>query len=508
MSAVLNDCQSRSRMRVITRRLRYPALMSIAIATSLTHANPTPSASDAHAFSDLGGSGADVLLREMLADEHYTSQMRDMMRARPNGGESASPASIATRPAYRFPLSATDFAPTSQRAVPERLAATSATPEERAQLAELCRQIQQAIEASPDVRKNNLATAVTILLGSSIQVVSRRTLADAEGVNLLRAVNDAIAGAPSFKGMTQQQRTDAYDAFLVTGGLIASLHAAAQQTEAPAAVSRANDLAAIALDRFGFPVTSSSQDESISSTNSGEADRPGSPTEEAPTAGDMLDGIYSGLAIGLHISALGTVDRDVSVTYVTFYPDGKVYRRVPEGGLEGWDRSGAERESPGLWGTYTQVAPGRWQVTWNESNRVRFVEQDGQGLTYEDRSVFPVASCEGLLLEGFYLRPGALDSGYPPSWISFRRTGEFLDHELIGELAYQNLAMPDPRTIAGGQGKYRIGRNTLYLDYEGGRQVRVEIHASQEDLRISPVPALYVNGARLVNVSDVTSDPP
>lgn len=220
--------------------------------------------------------------------------------------------------------------------------------------------------------------------------------------------------------------------------------------------------------------------------------------DEDPAA--MLDGIYTGLSTGLHLSATGTIDRDVSVTYVTFYPDGKVYRRVPEGGLEGWDRAAAERDTPALWGTYRPVAPGRWEIAWNESTRVGLVERDGQRLTYEDHAVFPVATCEGLWLQGFYLLPGALESAYPPNWIAFHSTGEFVDNGLIGDLAYQNIAMPNPRTIEGGQGKYRIGRNTLYLEYVDGRNVQVEFHALPEDLQEVPASRLFINGRAILLV--------
>lgn len=213
----------------------------------------------------------------------------------------------------------------------------------------------------------------------------------------------------------------------------------------------------------------------------------------------MLDGIYAGLAIQLRLSAMGSVDRDVSTVYVTFYPDGRVYRRVPEGGLEGWDRAAAEADTPALWGTYQALETGRWEIRWNESSRVSIVERTNDGLLYEGATVSAVATCEGLLLDGTYAQPGALDF-WPVSVIRFEKTGRFVDGGLIGELAYQNIAMPDPRTIYPGTGGYRIGRNTLYLEYDDGRRVPVELHADKEAVEIEPVPMIHINGWALVRL--------
>ena len=95
---------------------------------------------------------------------------------------------------------------------------------------------------------------VTILLGSSIQAVAQKEIGDAESEDLLRLVNDIIASTPDFKKMTNQQRTAAYDAFLITGGLIAGLDANAKETNDPAAAALARDLAVSSLAQFGFKV--------------------------------------------------------------------------------------------------------------------------------------------------------------------------------------------------------------------------------------------------------------
>ena len=128
----------------------------------------------------------------------------------------------------------------------------------------------------------------------------------------------------------------------------------------------------------------------------------------------------------------------------------------------------------------------------------RHCQPRANGLRYEDATVFPVATCEGLLLDGTYMHPGAFDSPYPPTTITFSAAGRFIDNSLIGDVAYENFNMPNRRTIGPGQGKYHIGRNTLYLEYEDGRRIPVEIHAHVDDLKAGPVPRIFINGWVLV----------
>ncbi len=242
----------------------------------------------------------------------------------------------------------------------------------------------------------------------------------------------------------------------------------------------------------------SSRDERLAVTPSDRVwGRPGG-SPLGPSVPGALNGIYEGLARGLSAAAT-SVDFGVSRRQVTFYPDGRVFRRVPEGGLEGFDREASEAAVPALWGRYREVRAGRWEIHWNESDRVSLVERQGEGLRFEGEMVFPVASCEGLRLVGTF----SLQSAGPdfPFSITFDREGNFRDDDLIGTLAYEDIVMPNPRTIVGGVGTYRIGRNTLYLTYNDGRLVLVAIHASTEAVRASPVSAMSLNGWPLVRRS-------
>ena len=234
--------------------------------------------------------------------------------------------------------------------------------------------------------------------------------------------------------MTNQQRTAAYDAFLITGALIIGLDASAKETNDPARAALARELAVNSLAQFGFKaptVEPSPQSALVSNPVGGSIRAATPPATKKSNSNGMLDGIYSGLSSALRVSTGGGLTGDPSRTYVTFYPDGKVYRRVPEGGLEAWDRAAAETDVPALWGTYKPIGPGRWEVRWNESTRVGVVQREGEGLRYEDGMVFPVATCEGLVLDGFYAQPG-YERNPKPDFIAFYPDGRFVDDRLIG----------------------------------------------------------------------------
>ena len=171
-------------------------LRSIPLVASVAHAQQWINTYNMRSFNDVGAAGADVLMSQMIINSRLQDRMMAAAKERAEAANQNAPA----QPKYQFAMSATDFKPAGKRDAPEQLAADSATPEERAQFIEMCRQLQQGIEALPDVRRNNLATAAAILLGSSLQVVAQKEMVDAESEDLLRVVNDIIASTSAFKG--------------------------------------------------------------------------------------------------------------------------------------------------------------------------------------------------------------------------------------------------------------------------------------------------------------------
>ena len=116
-------------------------------------------------FDNMWSANADYVTSRMIQNNMFRSTVT--AAAQPQ----RAPAPKAAPAAWKFQLSATDFVPTGPRTIPEQLA-ESAPKADRPQLVEACRGILGAMEAEPTLRKNNLATAMAVHLGISVQVVS------------------------------------------------------------------------------------------------------------------------------------------------------------------------------------------------------------------------------------------------------------------------------------------------------------------------------------------------
>ncbi|HEY3399667.1 MAG TPA: DUF6683 family protein [Geothrix sp.] len=200
-------------------------------------------------FPNMAAFAADqTLSRMMFTSRHQIQRLVMDAHAKKQLGPSERPASL---PAYKFPMTATDIRPSGIRNVPERLAASLPNPKDRGPFIQMCRELRKGIEAEPSVRKNNLAMALTLLLGSSIQVVANRELSEAESEDLMRTVNDTLAGEEGYRSMSAERRTLAYDTCLITGGLIAALAHNGKEGD-PAQSALAKELAAQTLQTFGL----------------------------------------------------------------------------------------------------------------------------------------------------------------------------------------------------------------------------------------------------------------
>lgn len=137
--------------------------------------------------------------------------------------QSAAPVASAAPPPPRHALSVTDFTPAGPRKVAEEIASKVRDPLERAKVVHVCKEIVSTIEASPGFRKNNLASAMTVLLGVSQQVLNGEELTDEQSQKLMRLINDDIVDSGAVAGWNNAQRTRAYDSMVITGGLIAGM---------------------------------------------------------------------------------------------------------------------------------------------------------------------------------------------------------------------------------------------------------------------------------------------
>lgn len=162
----------------------------------------------------------------------------------------AAPTAAAPAPP-RAPLSATDFKPSATRAAAAQIAAAVADPAGRAQMTQVCRDLLAMVEATPGFRKHNLASALTLLLGVSQEVLSGQAYSDAQIRDYMQRMNDEVAAAGYFARLNVEQRTRAYDTMVITGGLIAGIAHHAAETGDQALGEQARAMARDALTTFG-----------------------------------------------------------------------------------------------------------------------------------------------------------------------------------------------------------------------------------------------------------------
>jgi len=125
---------------------------------------------------------------------------------------------------WSFPIEATDFRPTGTRLLPETLAASTpgATAEQKDVLKNIYHQSLEAFEK--EARKNNVAYALTFLLGASLQIVTEKEIPDEDAEQLARELNGALAAIPEFQKLSSKEKQAIYEVSVITGGFMMTLH--------------------------------------------------------------------------------------------------------------------------------------------------------------------------------------------------------------------------------------------------------------------------------------------
>lgn len=193
---------------------------------------------------------AAMVQQQMQQNAYFQSQLTAKAQPAPSATTGTTPLLRPAPHVFKYPLSATDFTPSRKRNTPEQFTANAKTPQERAQVADMCRTILRTMEAQPGLRKNNLATALTVLLGISMQVSTGREFTDPESEGLQRTINDVLVDTASHQALSNEKRTAVYDALMITGGLIAAMAQNATESGNAAELQRATDLARQSVAMF------------------------------------------------------------------------------------------------------------------------------------------------------------------------------------------------------------------------------------------------------------------
>jgi len=189
-------------------------------------------------FNNIYAAQADITLSNMIRQSQMTSYLNGVKAsmAATQGRRAASPPppppAHAAPAAPRQPLTATDFKPAGARNAPERISAAVADPAGRAQMAKACREILATIEATEGFRRNNVASAITLVTAISIQVLTGREFDDAQAQGLLQIVNDEIVASGRLRNVPNEKLTRLYDTLVISGGLMAGIaHNAAESND-------------------------------------------------------------------------------------------------------------------------------------------------------------------------------------------------------------------------------------------------------------------------------------
>lgn len=194
-------------------------------------------------------------------------------------------------------------------------------------------------------------------------------------------------------------------------------------------------------------------------------------TTAATGPAGALDGIYVGLR---RIPPTdGSFISNVRLSYVTFFPDGRVLWRLPGEGRDGFDAATSMKAFPDSWGTY-RLTGDAVHIDGVERNSTIKAQREGDVLKMDEPKLTlrPVPDCTGWTLDGVYRR-----SAEEPA-ITFARDGTFRDEGFMagfGQIQKNDgtLGRDDGKP---GRGTYLIRHNTLHLDYQDGRRKKVAFH--------------------------------
>ncbi len=236
------------------RRFLAACTALLALAAAQAHAQYTNTL-NGRQFSNLHAANADFLMSQMIRQGQWNIMrlsLEQQMRRQQAGARAPAPAPAApAKASFKYPLAASDFLPAGPRRVPEQLSQAVTDAKERRQFEQACRDILRTVEATAGFRRHNLASAMTLLLGVSLQVARGIEIPDAETDGLMRGLNDQLAGLPAFLSLPADRRTQVYDTMVIVGGLIAGIAQNAAETRNAEMAALARQMARDSLAQFG-----------------------------------------------------------------------------------------------------------------------------------------------------------------------------------------------------------------------------------------------------------------
>ena len=219
---------------------------------------------------------------------------------------------------------------------------------------------------------------------------------------------------------------------------------------------------------------------------------PGAKAGAVSGSAGPINGLYEGLKVK------GGFSYGVSKDYMVFFPNGRVFWKLPEEGLLDFDVARYEREMPEFWGQF-QVKGDSIHIKWAgglEYNGRR--KSDGKleinGTTY----VSLTSGADGRTLSGTY-RPQYSGSN-PSSDVTFYPDGRFDDRGVRVVVGQLDLMYGRPKVPThAGSGHYRISRNSIVFEYTDGRREQLSFYVPDDKSSSTP-PLIVIHTYSVVRV--------
>ncbi len=161
-----------------------------------------------------------------MYDQNVKRHLRERTSS-PQGSSTTTSTTSATASAPAVPsapITATDFlrSPNGKDVVAEFITASNLPPADGSKLATSLRSTMNQLGAAG--RKDNVATAMTLLIGLCYGVLEKPGFDPSRANDLIPGVNDALAASPQFKNLGMVERQQMYDSMLLSASLIAIVH--------------------------------------------------------------------------------------------------------------------------------------------------------------------------------------------------------------------------------------------------------------------------------------------
>ncbi|HKY61939.1 MAG TPA: DUF6683 family protein, partial [bacterium] len=198
------------------RKTRWPlSLLFLAAIPRLASADMIWSDAYKNPFSSWGA---------YMYDQNVKRHLRERTSSSPTGSSTTTTAAAPASTLPKAPISATDFSrnPNGKDVVAQFIAATNLSPAEGEKLAAALRSTMSQLGAAG--RKDNVATAMVLLIGLSYGVLEKPGFDPSRADDLIPAVNDALAASPQFKTLGAADRQNMYDSLLLSTAVLAMVH--------------------------------------------------------------------------------------------------------------------------------------------------------------------------------------------------------------------------------------------------------------------------------------------